>query len=294
MALDQAALMLALPQAALPVALRPPWQARIELAVAAESGRSLLRHCRHRGPLRVQKALYPDGPERVQLILLHPPGGIAGGDELDIDVEVGRGAAALLTTPGAGKWYRSAGRVARQRVVLRIGSGATLEWLPQENIVFDAAVTEQSLRVDCAADARCCGWDMAVLGRRARGERFTQGRWSQRIELVRDDRLLWMERARVDGGDALLDAVVGWNGLHVSGLMWWIGADPGEDLLDAVRALPAAGLRYGVTAPQPGLLLLRALADSAERLRHLFTAAWMILRPALLGSAAQAPRIWST
>ncbi|MGB1562929.1 MAG: urease accessory protein UreD [Sinimarinibacterium flocculans] len=294
MALVPASLMQALPQAALPLAMRPPWRARLDLAVAASQGRSVLRACRHDGPLRVQKVLYPDGPALAQLILLHPPGGIAGGDELQIDAGIGADAHALLTTPGAGKWYRSNGRVARQSVHLRVSEGATLDWLPQESIVFDGALVEQRLRVDCAPTARCCGWDIAVLGRRARGERFSRGRWSQRIELFREQRLLWAEQAQVDGSDALLDSVVGWNGLHVSGLMWWIGDPIDEALLDAVRALPAAGLHYGVTSPQPGLLLLRALGASAERLRALFTAAWLLLRSPLFGHAALPPRIWST
>src|SRR5690606_12887721 len=81
--------------------------------------------------LRVQKHLYAEGPEVCQHIIVHPPGGIAGGDRLDIDVAVGAGAWAQLTSPGAAKWYRAAAP-AFQQLRLRVEAGATLEWLPRK------------------------------------------------------------------------------------------------------------------------------------------------------------------
>lgn len=288
--------MRALPADALPAApVRRHWHARLALSVAVRDGRSVLRHCVHEGPLRIQKVLYPQGPKPAQLLLLHPPGGIAGGDALQIALEVGRGAHALLTTPGAGKWYKAAGGGARQDVALRVDAGAALEWLPQESIVFDRAQAAQTLRIDCAGDARCCGWDIVVLGRRASAERFAHGRWSQRIDIVRDGRLLWAERSRIDGSDPLLQSVVGWNGLHVSGLLWALGGPFDDGLLAACRAIPAAPpLRLGCTQPLPGLLLVRVLGDCAERVRAALTAVWAQLRPALFGLPALTPRIWST
>lgn len=281
--------------AAPPPAARRPWQARIGIDVAARNGRSLLRRCVHDGPLRVQKVLYPQGPGIAHLLLLHPPGGIAGGDALDIALCVESGAHALATTPGAGKWYKSAGRSAHQHIALQVGCGGALEWLPQEAIVFDRACAEQTLRVDCQSGARCCGWDIVVLGRRHSAERFAQGRWRQRIDLARDGRILWTERCRIDGGDPLLQSVVGWNGLHVGGLLWALGEHFDDELLAACRAVPVpAPLRLGFTQPQPGLLLVRALGDSAERVRVALAAVWALLRPALFGIHAIPPRIWST
>lgn len=273
---------------------RPAWHARLQLGVALRDGRSVLGRCEHHGPLRIQKVLYPEGPGLAQLLMLHPPSGIAGGDALEIGVHAESGACALLTTPGAGKWYKSAGRVARQSVRLRVDAGAALEWLPQEAIVFDRAEAEQVLHVDCHGSARCIGWDIAVLGRLGSDERFEHGRWQQRIDLCRDGERLWAERGRVDGGDPLLRSVVGWNGLHVCGLMWVIGMPDDEALLDACRAVPADGVRVGVTAPRDALLLVRVLGDSAERVRGCLGAIWALLRPAVLGRPAVPPRIWST
>jgi hypothetical protein len=120
-------------------AARPGWQARLTLGFERRGERTLLAHCEHHGPLRVQKALYPEGPAVCQAIVLHPPGGIAGGDRLEIVLAAGPGAHAQLTTPGAGKWYRSGGRRARQSLHVRVDEQAIVEWLPQETIVFDGA-----------------------------------------------------------------------------------------------------------------------------------------------------------
>lgn len=278
-----------------PYAQRRAWQARIRMQVDAQDGRSRLRDCEHFGPLRIQKVLYPQGERIAQLLLLHPPGGIAGGDQLAIQLGVDENAHALLTTPGAGKWYKSGGGIARQDVALKVAASAALEWFPQEAIVFDQAVAEQTLTVDCAGDARCCGWDIVVLGRQARSERFTAGRWSQRIEIRCDGRLQWLERSRIAGDDELLKSVVGWNGHHVSGLMWATGFVPDETLIDRCRACGDQGdVILGVTALPEGPLLVRVLGSSAEQVRNMLTRIWTLLRPSLFGIDAQPPRIWST
>jgi len=265
------------------------------MQVDAQDGRSRLRDCEHFGPLRIQKVLYPQGEHVAQLLLLHPPGGIAGGDQLSVQLSVEDKAHALLTTPGAAKWYKSGGDVARQEVVLKVADGAALEWFPQEAIVFDQAVAEQTLTLDCSGDARSCGWDIVVLGRQARNERFIAGRWSQRIEIRRDGRLQWLERSRIDGDDELLKSVVGWNGHHVSGLMWATGFVPDEALVEQCRAgVDQSDVIVGITVLPDGPMLVRVLGSSAEQVREALTRIWTLLRPPLFGVAAQLPRIWST
>lgn len=270
------------------------WDARLQLRIARVGVRSTLVDCAHSGPLRVQKVLYPEGPDIAQVLLVHPPGGIAGGDTLDVRVDVHSGAHVLLTTPGAGKWYKSNGRVAYQQVALSVQAGGALEWLPQENIIFDQTVAEQHLRVDCAGAARACGWDITVLGRRASREQFRQGQLSQRLLLHRDGRLCWAERSRVSGDDPVLRSPVGWDGQHVCGLFWALGAPVDDGLLDTCRGVEEPRVQLGVTAPREGLLLARALSDSTERLRAAFTRIWACVRPRLFARPAIPPRIWMT
>ena len=161
--------------APLPSALfTPSWHAELELAYGrfADCTRPVLR--RHQGPLRVQKHLYAEGPQVCQHIIVHPPGGIAGGDQLNISASVGEQAWAQLTSPGAAKWYRANGP-AYQQLTLQVAAGATLEWLPQESIVYCGAQAQLETRIELQGDARLCYWDMVALGRPASGERFDSG-----------------------------------------------------------------------------------------------------------------------
>jgi urease accessory protein len=270
------------------------WHARLELGFAAPGdGRTVLAHRLHKGPLRVQKALYPEGPEVCHTLILHPPAGIAGGDELTLQVTVGAGARALITTPGAGKWYRSNGPLARQTLDFEVAAGGVLEWLPQESIVFDRVKGHTETRVRLVGDAVFIGLDLLCLGRTASGERFTEGslRLASRIE--RDGKLIWSEQGLIEGGSRLLTSPVGLCGQPVTGTLLVAADGIGNDLLAACREIrPIVG--EGAVTRLPGLLVARYLGPSGEPARAWFVALWAALRPALTGRAATVPRIWHT
>jgi urease accessory protein len=280
-----------------PAHVAPGWQAELHLGFASTGARTVLRENRHYGPLRVQKALYPEGDAVCQAIILHPPSGIAGGDHLAIKVAVDGDAHAQLTTPGAGKWYRSGGADASQQVTLDVGPGATLEWLPQESIIFDGAVARMDTRVSLAADSRYLGWDILCLGRAAAGERFTHGRFDLFCRIDRDGKPLWIERGGVSGSDAMLTSPAGWSGATVCGTLLCSFPEVPQQataLLEALRAIaPADGATHALTAP-PGLLIARYLGNSSEAARLWFAELWKILRPACCSRPAVIPRIWNT
>ncbi len=251
---------------------------------------------RHVGPLRVQKALYPEGDDVCQAILLHPPSGIVGGDHLEIAARVGPAAHAQLITPGAGKWYRSAGPDASQTIRFEVQENAVLEWLPQETIVFDGARSQMDIRVTLAADGRYLGWDIVCMGRRAAGERFTQGQIALHTRIEREGQPLWLERGHIAGNDPMLDSPAGWASASVCATLLATVPNRVETspLLESCRALqPADHATHGITA-LPGLLVARYLGHSSEAARLWFAALWEILRPALLGRPAVAPRLWNT
>src|SRR5512134_1313349 len=183
------------------------WKAELELGFARRAGRTVLAERRHDGPLVVQKPLYPEGGEVCHAIVVHPPAGIAGGDELQLAARAGEGAHALLTTPGAGKWYRSAGPWAAQR--LRFEVAGALEWLPQETIVFDGVLARLETEVHLRGEARYLGWEILCLGRTGSGETFGRGELRLSTRLYRDGKLLWLERGRLAVGGALLDSPTG-------------------------------------------------------------------------------------
>ncbi|MHC8303991.1 urease accessory protein UreD [Pseudomonas sp. PB3P13] len=268
----------------------PSWNAELELGYArfGDSTRPVLR--RHQGPLRVQKHLYAEGPHVCQHIIVHPPGGIAGGDRLDISAHVGADAWAQITSPGAAKWYRAAGP-AYQKLILQVANGATLEWLPQETIIFSAAQAELSTSIELEGDARLFYWDVVALGRPASGERFERGHFQAQQEIRRDGQLLWHERQRIVGGDGLLDSPIGLDGQPVFATLLVTGEIDSE-LLERCRSLPNE-VRGDLTQ-LPGLLVARCLASEALLARGWLIDLWRLLRPALLGREAVPPRIWST
>ena len=273
-----------------PALFTPSWHAELELGYArfGDSTRPVLR--RHMGPLRVQKHLYAEGPEVCQHIIVHPPGGIAGGDRLDIRASVGRDAWAQITSPGAAKWYRAAGP-AYQQLELKVSAGATLEWVPQETIIFSAAQAELSTSIDLEGDARLFYWDVVALGRPASGERFDRGHFQAQLDIRRDGQLLWHERQRIVGDDGLLDSPVGLDGRPVFATLLVTG-EIDNDLLEKCRSLPN-DVRGDLTQ-LPGLLVARCLASEALLARSWMIDLWRLLRPALLGREALSPRIWST
>jgi urease accessory protein len=280
----------------MPLDVVPPaarWQASLALDFERRGDRSVLASRRHDGPLVVQKALYPEGDAVCHAIVVHPPAGIAGGDELALTARVGPGAHALLTTPGAGKWYRSAGPWARQHVAIEAAAGSCVEWLPQETIVYDGALADIRWEASLAADARLIAWDIVCMGRTGSGERFDKGRCRVDTRVTREGKLAWLERGSVAPGSRLATSPAGLDGASVMGTM--IAAAPAieDSWLAACREeAPRSGM--AAVTRLPGLLVARYRGDSTEAARMYFIALWRRLRMPVMGREAIEPRIWRT
>ena len=255
--------------------------------------RSVLASAQHVGPLRVQKMLHPEGDDPCHAIIVHPPAGIASADQLALEVRVRSNAHVLLTTPGATKWYRSAGPTARCEARLCVETGAALEYLPREAIVFDGARARSMLEMDVAPGGRLLGWELWCLGRTASGERFSAGHLQLETRLTCAGRMRWQERGALAGGTSLLQMAAGFDGQPVFGTLWAAGPEPARELLDECRAVPLDHGGRGALTVMPGLLLARYLGPSTEQGFAWFTALWSRLRPAYLGRAAVPPRVWS-
>ncbi|WP_240342416.1 urease accessory protein UreD [Methylococcus sp. EFPC2] len=264
------------------------WRAELRLEFAPRAGRTALVRRAHRGPLLVQRPFYPEGTV-AHVYLLHPPGGVAGGDELSIEAVAQPGAHALLTTPAAGKFYRSDGRLARQKVALSVADDAALEWLPQETIVFDGAALAASLRVDLSPRSRYVGWDFVSLGRPASGEVYRRGQADFRLRIFLEGRPLLLENFAADGRFAREN----W-GLAGRPMMATMLAYPFPcEGLDAVQALIADDRELGVTLLD-GLLVMRGIGYRMAPLRRTFCETWRVVRPWVMGREVCWPRIWAT
>jgi urease accessory protein len=244
------------------------------------------------GPLLVQKPFYPEGPNVCHAVVIHPPGGIAGGDELTMTIAVAQNAHALVTTPAATKWYK--GELgARQDGVFTLEEGAVLEWLPLENIIFNAAQATTAWQVDLADTSVFASWEITCLGRRASGEAFEEGRLRQALRISRKGRQIWGDLVSLTAGDALMRSVVGLNNCSVFGTMVVAADAVPTPLLDTCREIAPESGACGVTA-LPEIFAARYLGNSAEHAKSYFAALWRVLRPWYAARPAHRPRIWDT
>lgn len=268
------------------------WRAALDLAYVRRGADTVPSRRAHRGPLRVQKHFAPE-PGLCEHIIVHPPGGIAGGDDLEIRVHGGENTHVRLTTPGATKWYRASGRPARQRFELTMEDGGVLELLPHPHIVFDGADAESLLHVELGADARFFGWDIVNLGRQASDLPFASGRWRSTLSLTRAGRPFFHERLDLAADSALRSSTLGLGGAAAFGTALFAGLDvPDEHLAELARVSPP-GLSAGITA-LPEVVLARATGPSAEPIFAWFSGVWSTLASAASGRPVTPPRIWRT
>ncbi len=275
----------------LPASLSAGWHAALELGYAVDHGCTIPVHRRHVGPLRVQKH-FIDASGVCQHIIVHPPGGIAGGDKLHIDVTLEEGADVLITSPGAAKWYDGFGRPANQSVTLTLANGARLEWLPLETILYAGADVRLESRIRLAGDACLLYGDVVCLGRPACGERFDRGQWRQLAEIERDGRLIWCEHAVLPGASPLLASPVGLAGHSVVATLVWAGPALPDELHQAALEVATTGRAAATQLPE--VWLARFIGDSAEAAHHWLRQLRALLHPFTHGRQAQSPRIWAT
>lgn len=275
------------------------WLARLELEFRGCPGGTALTRRRHSGPLCVQKPFDP-GDGSCHVYVLHPPGGLASGDRLELEAAVHPDAVALITMPASTKFYRSSGHAARIVNRLDVAAGGRLEWLPPETILFGGASAVLETEVRLAAGAAFIGWEILALGRRLAGDRFASGAFEQRLSVYVDAAPVLLERICAAAGDPVLRQAYGLarHPYSASLLAWPAGADALEAAraaLEAARAGPGdvEPPGHGVTVVD-GLLVLRMLGPSLPAIRGGLENVWRALAPMLLGRPALAPRIWQT
>ena len=278
------------------------WQASLELRYSVEEGRTVLRH-RHSGPLRVLKSLYPEGHQICHNVLVHPPSGLVGGDHLNIHAHLEPHSHALITTPGATRFYGSKGLEAHQTVYAHVSDHAKLEWLPMEALAYNGSHGKNQAVFQLDPYASLIAWDVTQLGLPQAHQPFTSGTFEQHLEI----RGVWLDKARLEALDhRLLNSPVGLGGhrcitslIFAQGQAW---TTPSKDAaLAGLRGLVAqrhppgsSQLMAGVTSPHPQVVDLRVLSDLVETSMLLLKAAWELLRRDFWGLANTPPRIWAS
>jgi urease accessory protein len=279
---------------------RTSWYAKLDLEFEARSEpttRTVLARRKHEGPLLVQRPFHPDADGTCHVYVLHPPGGVAGSDVLELNATLHPGARALLTTPAATKLYRSGGETARIEQRLSAQRGALLRWLPQETIAFDGARTRLRTRIDLEHDAQTIAWEVLCLGRPVSSQPFERGALRTAFEVYRNGVPLVIDRAHFVGSSdhrsSMLHAPYGMRGLPVLGTLICTAGD--DSWVDALREATDARWRDSFSATLlPGAIVCRYLGARVEDAQNAFRAALDVLTERLLGEKAAQPRIWLT
>lgn len=276
------------------------WQASLQLGFVMQGQRTVLKHRKHYGPLRVQKALWPEPTGVCHVIMVHPPAGIAGGDELSIQVDLAEGSHALLTTPGAGKWYGSAGQTARQHIRLSVADNALLEWLPQEAMLFNQAIADSQTSIHLSDSAAFIGWDMLVIGRQSRQEKFLQGSYHNQLNIFQNQQLIFQDQLYIEGDDLWLTSPLGMHGRAVMGALYLVPppAQRQEEVLDAqIELLRELVMRMQMPLRMTRLghtIVARYLGEDARQCIDGFAGLRAKCRKWWFGLDEELPRIWRT
>ena len=274
-----------------------PLRARLSLGFAREEGATRLVDRQHFGPLLVQKPFYPEDREICQVVIIHPPGGVVGGDELEISARVGASASVQITTPGAAKWYKANGHVSRQAVTLDVGANGVIEWVPQETIFFNNVHVELDHHVVLEKEASYIGCEILCFGRTASGESFTSGQVRQRTRIFRTGKLIWFDQLRLSGDSSAMKNPLMLAGNTVCATLIAVGKGVPATVLEAARE-GAGDITKGVghlgISQMKSVITARYLGNSSETARRIMLHVWGVLRPGMLGREAMVPRMWNT
>lgn len=280
----------------LPLSTLKKWHAKLDLTFGFDGRRTVPIRRKHEGPLQIQKPFYPEPDGTCHIYILHPPGGVVGGDILNTDIAVEKNAQVLVTTPAATKFYRSDNYGAEQNCHLKIAPGASLEWFPQENIIFDGADVKTTTRVDLSGDCNFIGWEVLCLGRPASGEMFNIGSVRQTFELWCGKSPLWIEHAHIEGGSPVMSSKWGLSDYPVTATFVCVTINLKLNLKDKIRKIinTTEGTALMSVTQLDQVLLCRYLGNHAEEAKSFFVAAWEILRPKIFKKNPCLPRIWET
>jgi urease accessory protein len=273
------------------------WRADLKLDYTLESQRTVVRYL-HQGPLRILQSLYPEGDQICHNVLVHPPGGLVGGDTLDIQVTVAEGAHGLVSTPGATRFYKSGGHPALQKVVAHLADNAKLEWLPLEAIAYNDCEATNRAIFNLAPSAELITWDVTALGLPSSDMAFTQGHFQQHIEIPG----VWLERGNIRGEDTRwLNSPLGLaGGKCLASLVFASGSaidsDRTTQALEAAREVIESHplrLQAGITCAHPQVIVLRVMSPLVEPTMDLLKKVWAVWRHTLWALPSTPPRIWS-
>lgn len=267
------------------------WKAHLNLSLEVRAEQTRLIPQKRFGPLTVQRPFYPE-QDTCHVYLLHPPGGIVGGDELELIVNGAKDSRSLITTPGATKFYRSSGKTAQFKQTLHIAENASLEFLPLENIYFPGAMVNAQCDIHLEKNSQLMYWETHCFGRPANKELFDVGHVVIKLNIYDENGLLLTDKQTINEHE--LKRSCGTRSHAVVSNMVIVSEQISEDLISNLRAVEIDSGLSGITQLTEKLMVIRTLTNSTLDAANYFQTLWSIARPSALQRAACPPRIWNT
>jgi len=199
--------------------------------------------------------------------MINTAGGITGGDDFAFTASAEQNAHLTLTTQAAERVYRAQPeQVATVNNRLFVSAGARLDWLPQETILFEASALKRRMHVELDEGASLLLVEPLVFGRAAMGETLKNAYFSDRIDIRRQDRPVFLDAMTLCGdvtGHLAAPQIAA--GAGAMALIVYIDTDA-QARLTALRALlPETA---GASLIAPDLLVVRILAPDSFELRQ--------------------------
>jgi urease accessory protein len=224
----------------------------------------------------------------AEAVVINTGGGVVGGDRIKLDVSIGQGADATVTTQAAERIYRSTGPFSEIEARLDVSHGARLLWAPQETILFSGARLRRKYEVDVSSTARLLFVESMIFGRTASGEVMKRGALQDVWRIRRDGRLVFAESNRLENvSDDVLRRPTILGASHALACIVYIAPDAEARLASVREVLEDDGTGAAASAWN-GLLVVRFVADAARDMRRAMIRVMQGL------SGASMPRVWSS
>lgn len=171
----------------------------LRLGFERRDGRTILADLRRQAPLLAQRALYWDEemPELACVMVLTTSGGVLQGDRLWLDIDLGEGAQAQVTTQAATKVQEMDANYGTQLQDIVLAEDAYLEFLPEPLIPYRHSrfVSHSTVRLPSSASLLYA--EVLLPGRKYHrgGEIFAYDLLSSTLRAARPDgRQLFVEK----------------------------------------------------------------------------------------------------
>ena len=251
-------------------------------------------------PWRVIRAF--EQPNGGSLVHLHNvSGGVLAGDHLTLDVHVGAGAIAQVTTTGATRLYRhrETSIDSEQHTNLHVGEGALLEYLPDAVIPFARSRHLQKTTATLADKATLLWWETVAPGRQAMGETFAFDRLRIQTDVRTATHPLLLENMTLEPARRPLASKARLGPYTHSANFYafavgtpraqWLELETKINEFCSAQSSPGVMI-WGASALASDGLAVRGLSTSARALPATLAALWKITKLFLTGEDAVLPR----